>query len=178
MTEATGKAIKKIESINYTDRGTLADTDAFMVNDGTGMKKSVLSKLSDFVLNKIIDKVFAKLRTNDKTILGAINELNSKTKITEKSGESTTDGYLNSALLIDINGMYRDLNTLNFRVNKSITKEMPGACNFGIRKVIAYDDNNYLVYIVEFYPIPGRIWTNKYIKKIGWTGWKSQEPQS
>ena len=76
--EATGKAIKKIESINYTDRGTLADTDAFMVNDGTGMKKSVLSKLSDFVLNKIIDKVFAKLQTNDKTILGAINELNSK----------------------------------------------------------------------------------------------------
>lgn len=90
--------------------------------------------------------------------------LNSKTKITKKSGESTTDGYLNSALLIDINGMYRDLNTLNFRVDKSITKEMPGACNFGIRKVIAYDDNNYLVYIVEFYPIPGRIWTNKYMR--------------
>lgn len=77
--EATGKAIKKIESINYTDRGTLAGTDAFMVNDGTGMKKSVLSKLSDFVLNKIADKVFAKLQTNDKTILGAINELNSNT---------------------------------------------------------------------------------------------------
>lgn len=68
---------KNLESANYTDRGTLADTDAFMVNDGTGMKKSVLSKLSDFVLNKIADKVFTKLQTNDKTILGAINELNS-----------------------------------------------------------------------------------------------------
>lgn len=169
---------ENLESANYTDRGTLADTDTFLINDGTGMKKSVLSKLSDFVLNKIAGKVFEKLQTNNKTILGAINELNSKTKITEKSGGSTTDGYLNSALLIDINGMYRDLNTLNFRVDKSITKEMPGACNFGIRKVIAYDDNNYLVYIVEFYPIPGRIWTNKYTKKIGWTGWKSQEPQS
>lgn len=67
---------ENLESANYTDRGTLADTDAFMVNDGTGMKKSVLSKLSDFVLNKIADKVFAKLQTNDKTILGAINELN------------------------------------------------------------------------------------------------------
>lgn len=70
---------ENLESANYTDRGTLADTDAFMINDGTGMKKSVLSKLSDFVLNKIADKVFAKLQTNDKTILGAINELNSKT---------------------------------------------------------------------------------------------------
>lgn len=37
----------------------------------------MLSKLSDFVLNKIADKVFEKLQTNNKTILGAINELNS-----------------------------------------------------------------------------------------------------
>lgn len=71
---------ENLESANYTDRGTLADTDAFMVNDGTGMKRGVLSKLSDFVLNKIADKVFAKLQTNDKTILGAINELNSNPK--------------------------------------------------------------------------------------------------
>nr|DAZ72641.1 MAG TPA: hypothetical protein [Caudoviricetes sp.] len=75
--KAVGNAVAKIEGINYTNRGTLADTDAFPINDGTGMKKSVLSKLSDFVLNKIADKVFAKLQTNDKTILGAINELNS-----------------------------------------------------------------------------------------------------
>lgn len=75
--KVVGNAVAKIEGINYTDRGTLADTDAFLINDGTGMKKSVLSKLSDFVLNKIADKVFAKLQTNDKTILGAINELNS-----------------------------------------------------------------------------------------------------
>ena len=75
--KAVGNAVAKIEDINYTDRGTLADTDAFLINDGTGMKKSVLSKLSDFVLNKIADKVFEKLQTNDKTILGAINELNS-----------------------------------------------------------------------------------------------------
>lgn len=77
--KAVGNAVAKIEGINYTNRGTLADTDAFLINDGTGMKKSVLSKLSDFVLDKIADKVFAKLQTNDKTILGAINELNSKT---------------------------------------------------------------------------------------------------
>lgn len=76
--KAVGNAVAKIEGINYTNRGTLADTDAFPINDGTGMKKSVLSKLSDFVLNKIADKVFEKLQTNDKTILGAINELNSK----------------------------------------------------------------------------------------------------
>lgn len=84
--KAVGNAVAKIEDINYTDRGTLADTDAFLINDGTGMKKSVLSKLSDFVLNKIADKVFEKLQTNNKTILGAINELNSKPQINEFSG--------------------------------------------------------------------------------------------
>nr|DAX01200.1 MAG TPA: hypothetical protein [Bacteriophage sp.] len=94
---------ENLESANYTDRGTLADTDAFLINDGTGMKKSVLSKLSDFVLNKIADKVFAKLQTNDKTILGAINELNSKTSTQEitipKSG-SVLKKCLNCLILI------------------------------------------------------------------------------
>ena len=165
---------------DYTIKTDPADKDEVMILDTAGKanKRLGLSVLSDWIIGKIANKVFENLQTQNKTILGALNELNSKTKITEKYDKSTTDGYLNSALLIDMNGMYRDLNTLNFRVNKSITKEMPGTCSFGIRKVIAYDDNNYLVYIVEFYPIPGRIWTNKYIKKTGWTGWKSQEPQS
>lgn len=74
--KAVGNVVAKIEGINYTDRGTLADTDAFMVNDGTGMKKGVLSRLSDFVLNKLADKTFQKLATSNKTIIGAINELN------------------------------------------------------------------------------------------------------
>lgn len=82
---------ENLESANYTDRGTLADTDAFLINDGVGMKKSVLSKLSDFVLNKIADKVFAKLQTNDKTILGALNELNSKAQIEDISKSVTTN---------------------------------------------------------------------------------------
>lgn len=74
--KAVGNAVAKIEDINYTDRGTLADTDTFMVNDGTGMKKGVLSRLSDFVLNKLADKTFQKLATSNKTIIGAINALN------------------------------------------------------------------------------------------------------
>lgn len=75
--KAVGNAVAKIEGINYTDRSTLADTDAFLVNDGTGMKKSVLSKLSDWILNKLADKTFQKLETSNKTIIGAINALNS-----------------------------------------------------------------------------------------------------
>lgn len=106
--KAVGNAVAKIEGINYTDRGTLADTDAFLINDGTGMKKSVLSKLSDFVLNKIADKVFAKLQTNDKTILGAINELNSKSLFASKwIYLNITTGILSSLEQLKFPGIYK-----------------------------------------------------------------------
>lgn len=99
---------ENLESANYTDRGTLADTDAFLINDGTGMKKSVLSKLSDFVLNKIADKVFAKLQTNNKTILGAINELNSKSLFASKwIYLNITTGILSSLEQLKFPGIYK-----------------------------------------------------------------------
>lgn len=106
--KAVGNAVAKIEGINYTDRGTLADTDAFLINDGTGMKKSVLSKLSDFVLNKIADKVFEKLQTNNKTILGAINELNSKSLFASKwIYLNITTGILSSLEQLKFPGIYK-----------------------------------------------------------------------
>lgn len=66
---------------DYTTKTTVADNDEVMVLDTAGKvnKRLSLSTLSDWVLGKIADKVFAKLQTNDKTILGAINELNSNT---------------------------------------------------------------------------------------------------
>lgn len=67
---------------DYTTKTTVADNDEIMTLDTAGKanKRLSLSTLSDWVLGKIADKVFAKLQTNDKTILGAINELNSNTK--------------------------------------------------------------------------------------------------
>lgn len=64
---------------DYTTKTTVADNDEVMTLDTAGKanKRLSLSTLSDWVLGKIADKVFEKLQTNDKTILGAINELNS-----------------------------------------------------------------------------------------------------
>ena len=66
---------------DYTIKTSPADKDELMVLDAAGKanKRLSLSTLSDWVLGKIADKVFEKLQTNDKTILGAINELNSNT---------------------------------------------------------------------------------------------------
>lgn len=64
---------------DYTIKTTVADNDEIMTLDTAGKanKRLSLSTLSDWVLGKIADKVFEKLQTNDKTILGAINELDS-----------------------------------------------------------------------------------------------------
>ena len=72
---------------DYTIKTTVADNDEIMTLDTAGKanKRLSLSALSDWVLGKIADKVFAKLQTNNKTILGAINELNSKTLINSDS---------------------------------------------------------------------------------------------
>lgn len=66
---------------DYTIKTTVTDNDEVMTLDTAGKanKRLSLSTLSDWVLRKIADKVFEKLQTNDKTILGAINELNSNT---------------------------------------------------------------------------------------------------
>lgn len=63
---------------DYTIKAEPADNDEVMVLDTAGKanKRLSLSTLSDWVIGKIADKVFEKLQTNDKTILGAINELN------------------------------------------------------------------------------------------------------
>lgn len=66
---------------DYTIKTEPADNDEVMALDTAGKanKRLGLSALSDWILNKLADKVFQKLKTDDKTVLGAINELNSKT---------------------------------------------------------------------------------------------------
>ena len=65
---------------------------------GKANKRLGLSALSDWIIGKIADKVFENLQTQNKTILGALNELNSKTlaprgNITESlDNYKTTDG--------------------------------------------------------------------------------------
>lgn len=68
----------------YTTGTDLDDTDELMILDTSAKanKRTLLSKLSDYVLGKLADKVFKKLETQNKTILGALNELNSKLEIT------------------------------------------------------------------------------------------------
>lgn len=95
---------------DYTIKTTVADNDEVMALDTAGKanKRLSLSTLSDWVLGKIADKVFEKLQTNDKTILGAINELNSKSLFASKwMYLDVTTGILSSLKQLKFSGTYR-----------------------------------------------------------------------
>lgn len=66
-----------------TMKDTLADNDEVMLYDATGKanKRGLMSKFWDYVVDKMSTAVISKLKTNNKTIIGAINALNSETSI-------------------------------------------------------------------------------------------------
>lgn len=67
---------------DYTIKANPADKDEVMILDTAGKanKRLGLSVLSGFIENKIMDRRFDNLNTTDKTVLGAINEVDSNGK--------------------------------------------------------------------------------------------------
>lgn len=67
----------------YTMKDTLADNDEVMLYDATARvnKRGLMSKFWDYVVDKMATAVISKLETNNKTIIGAINALNSDSKL-------------------------------------------------------------------------------------------------
>ena len=65
---------------DYPTKTTPADTDDLMIYDATGKanKRVLLSGLWNWMVDKLTNAVINNLQTNNKTILGALNELNSK----------------------------------------------------------------------------------------------------
>lgn len=63
----------------YTSKDTLADNDEVMLYDATGKanKRGLMSKFWDYVVDKMSTAVIGKLETENKTIIGALNQLNS-----------------------------------------------------------------------------------------------------
>lgn len=63
----------------YTSKETLADNDEVMLYDATGKanKRGLMSKFWDYVVDKMSTAVIGKLETENKTIIGALNTLNS-----------------------------------------------------------------------------------------------------
>lgn len=80
---------------DYTIKTEPADKDEMMILDTAGKANKCLglSALSDWIIGKIANKVFENLQTQNKTILGALNELNSKCGIITYNGQSFSSRY-------------------------------------------------------------------------------------
>lgn len=67
----------------YTTKETLADNDEVMLYDATARanKRGLMSKFWDYVVDKMATAVISKLKTDNKTIIGAINALYSESKM-------------------------------------------------------------------------------------------------
>lgn len=78
----------------YTQKTTPADNDTLMIYDATSKsnKLSPFSGIWNWIVGKLTNAVISNLQTNNKTVIGALNELNSKPFLRyEKAfGESLT----------------------------------------------------------------------------------------
>lgn len=94
----------------YTSKNTLADNDEVMLYDATARanKRGLMSKFWDYVVDKMATAVISKLETNNKTIIGAINALNSDRKFFINSQSNTYDNFeavFNKCLKLSIIGV-------------------------------------------------------------------------
>lgn len=78
----------------YSQKATPADNDTLMIYDATSKanKLSPFSGIWNWIVEKLTNAVISNLQTSNQTVLGAINELNSKPFLRyEKAfGESLT----------------------------------------------------------------------------------------
>ena len=65
---------------NYTTKTALKDNDELMIldKDANANKRTLMDKIWNYVVDKMTTAVIAKLGTTNKTLIGAVNELNSK----------------------------------------------------------------------------------------------------
>lgn len=147
----------------YTTGTDLDDTDELMILDTSAKanKRTLLSKLSDYVLGKLADKVFAKLETQNKTVIGALNELNSKqSKTISVSNVTNIQTLVNSAT--------GGTNILFHLAGAGYTgSDLPKDTNYGYGSGIIFYRNSGSCKIVLIPEGSKPVW-----KMSDWTKWK------
>ena len=109
----------------YTSKDTLADNDEVMLYDATARanKRGLMSKFWDYVVDKMSTAVIGKLETKNKTIIGALNTLNSDCSKTKVFTMQTEYGHLYFKKNVNVVGVYGlfenlPLNTEQIKITK------------------------------------------------------------
>lgn len=77
----------------YSQKATPADNDTLMIYDATSKanKLSPFSGIWNWIVGKLTNAVISNLQTSNKTVVGALNELNSKAVSTYDMGSYYND---------------------------------------------------------------------------------------
>lgn len=92
----------------YSQKATPADADSLMIYDAAAKanKLSPFSGIWNWIVGKLTNAVISNLQTNNKTVLGAINELNSKASKTAFNGNISRITFRSGS--VGINNAYLD----------------------------------------------------------------------
>ena len=130
---------------SYTQKSTPADADTLMIKDTSGgaNKRTPFSGVWNWILTKLTDAVISQLETQNKSIIPAINELNSKSLFPVKyyNADSVTHGSTSNRATI-IKRMY----------DTYFTNKQNSVLFFGIR----YSQGYYYFYIM--YSVTTRVY--------------------
>lgn len=112
---------------NYTQKDTtLLDNDEVMLLDSTDEKnkRGLMSKFWDYVVDKMATAVISKLETENKTVIGAINALNSDCSKTKVFAMQTEYGHLYFKKNVNVVGVYGAFENLPLNTERiEITKD-------------------------------------------------------
>lgn len=154
---------------NYTQKDTtLLDNDEVMLLDSTDEKnkRGLMSKFWDYVVDKMATAVISKLETNNKTIIGAINALNSESLI----GNVTTI----DDITFDYNSFTKTgLYYINGPKNQSESDNKPGE-NITNCFMMVLAKTDYRCFQIIFPGNTERIfYRNTKTDSSGWNSWKT-----
>lgn len=158
--------IEQITGDELTEATSVNEDDYTLAVGATYDKKLKIRTLVDFILSA---KPVAALTTTAKTIVGAINELNSKTLM--GCGTAYDNGNAQNALHVDLDNPYGYANRA-FTIDGSAS-ETPSDLAWGIREVLYINNAAIIVRLtgVKSDGTTNVIWTNIY--NYGqWSGWQ------
>lgn len=110
----------------YTQKATPADNDTLMIYDATSKanKFSPFSGIWNWMVNKLTNAVINNLQTNDKTVIGALNELNSNLLTDSTKLLETPTEYIENISDSDYTSCFRNGKIVTLVLNIKVLKPL------------------------------------------------------
>ena len=177
--------------VDLDEKTTPVDMDFFVIgNAGTAtLKKLKWSSMLAAIKTKIAEWTFQTLNTSDKTIPGALNELNNnmanmnRYDVYKATGVGDSDFPLKSCLEISFSNVNSPLN-MKYKISQTASGAhlagLPSALSevtCVVYRTVFFSSSTVhtCVKLEELHPNSGRVWYN-YYNSGTWTGWKSITP--